>query len=60
MNTAVTVVGLAIGVMILGAGLYFFAKHKSDAESRKIYGITAAVGALIVLGLIIRVWIAGW
>lgn len=60
MNTVVTVVGLVIGAMILGAGLYFLSKSKGDQESRKIYGITSLVGAAIVIGLIIKVLVAGW
>lgn len=59
MNMVITVVGLVIGVMILGAGLYFLAKNKNDAESRRIYGVIAAIGAVIVVGLVIKVLIAG-
>ena len=34
------------GIAVAGAGLYYLSKSK-DAESRKIYGITTAVGAVI-------------
>lgn len=60
MNTAVTVVGLVIGVMILCGGLYFLTKNRADAESKRVYGTISAVGAVIVLGLVIKVLVAGW
>lgn len=40
---------LVIGILILAAGLYYLAKNKDDAESRKIYGIIAAVGAVVAV-----------
>ncbi len=51
---ALSVIILVIGVMIFGAGVYYFAKEKADAESRKIYGITSAVGAVIVVVGVVR------
>lgn len=44
-----TIAALLIGLLIFGAGLYYFVQNKHDAESRKIYGITAAVGAVIAI-----------
>ena len=44
------IIGLIIGILILAAGLYYFAKEKDNAESRKIYGITALVGAVVSVG----------
>ncbi len=49
-----SIVFLVIGLMILGAGLYYLIKEKNDPESRKIYGIMSIVGALIVVGAIIK------
>ncbi|MFT3983440.1 MAG: hypothetical protein QM697_06010 [Lachnospiraceae bacterium] len=49
------IIGLVIGVMILGAGIYYLVKEKNDQESRKIYSITSAVGAAIILGLILKI-----
>ena len=43
------VIGLLIGILILGAGVFYLMKEKKDAESRKIYTITSVVGAVIVL-----------
>ena len=41
------IIGLIIGVLVLGAGIYYLVKEKNDPESRKIYTITSIVGALI-------------
>jgi len=53
------VIGLAIGIMILGAGIYYLVKEKDDKESRKIYSITSVVGAVIILILILKIVIGG-
>ena len=45
----ITIVGLIIGILMFGAGLYYLSQNKNDAESRKIYGITAAVGAVVAV-----------
>ena len=45
----IVILGLLIGLLILGAGLYYFAKNKQDAESRRIYGITSVVGAAVAV-----------
>ena len=37
----VSVLLVLVGIMLLGAGLFYLSKNKQDAESRKIYGITA-------------------
>lgn len=49
------IVGTCIGALILGGGLYYWIKEKEDGESRKIYGITTGVGALIVVGMLIQI-----
>ena len=43
----ISVIGLVIGVIILIAGLYYLAQEKEDPESRKIYTIVSAIGAVI-------------
>ncbi len=48
------VIAILIGLLILGAGFYYLVKEKKDGESRKIYGITTAAGAVIVLGAVIK------
>lgn len=55
-----TIVILVIGVMISGAGIYYFLKEKKDTESRKIYGITTAVGLIICAAIIIKILLPGF
>ena len=43
----VKILGIIIGLLILGAGLYYLIKEKDSAESRKIYGITSLIGAVL-------------
>ena len=43
----VKLVGLIIGILVLGAGIYYLAKEKHDAESRKIYTIASVIGGVI-------------
>ena len=40
----VKIIGLIVGLLVLGAGLYYLVKEKKDPESRKIYGVVSAVG----------------
>ena len=46
---AIKIIGLIIGILILGAGVNYLVKEKTDKESKKIYTITSAVGALIAV-----------
>lgn len=48
------IIALIIGVMIFGAGIYYLIKEKDDRESKKIYAITTAAGAVIIAGFIIK------
>ena len=41
---AIKIVGLIIGILILGVGVYYLAKEITDKESKKIYTITSVVG----------------
>lgn len=41
---AITIIGIIIGTMIFGAGIYYLAKEKTDREARKIYTITTVAG----------------
>lgn len=47
---AITIIGIIIGAMILGAGIYYLVKEKADKEARKIYTITTVAGVLIPPG----------
>ena len=42
----IKIIAIVIGVLILGAGLYYLSKEKHDPESKKIYGVISAVGAI--------------
>ena len=42
-------IGLIIGALILGAGIYYLVKEKADPESKKIYTIISIIGAFIVV-----------
>ena len=48
------VIGLLIGIAVLLAGLFYMVKEKNDPESRKIYMITAGIGAVITVCMIFR------
>ena len=50
------IIGIVIGLLVLGAGIYYLIKEKDDKESKKIYGITSGVGALVtVISIVILV-----
>lgn len=55
---AITIIGIIIGAMILGAGIYYLAKEKADREARKIYTITTVAGALVLAGAILKLVLA--
>lgn len=44
---AIKIIGLLIGVLVLGAGVYYLAKEQHDPESKKIYTVASVIGALI-------------
>lgn len=45
----VKIIALIIGILILGAGIYYLAKEKDDAESRKIYTVISVIGAAVTV-----------
>lgn len=55
-----TIAVLLIGAAILAGGLYYLVKEKSDKESRKIYGIISAVGAVVIIGTVIKMIAVGF
>lgn len=55
----ITIIGILIGALILGAGIYYLVKEKEDKEARKIYTITTVAGALILAGAILKLFLAG-
>ena len=44
---AIKIIGLIIGILVLGAGIYYLVKEKHDPESKKIYTIVSVVGGII-------------
>ena len=46
---AVKIIGLIIGVLVLGGGLYYLTQEKDDKESRKIYSIVSLIGGVIAI-----------
>lgn len=43
----VKIIGLIIGILVLGAGLFYLRKEKNDPESRKIYIIISVIGGVV-------------
>lgn len=52
---AVKIIGLIIGILVLGMGLYYRAKEKGDPESKKIYTAVSVIGAALALVCLILV-----
>lgn len=44
---AVKIIGLIVGLLVLGAGIYYLAKEKHDPESKRIYAVVSAAGGII-------------
>ena len=40
----VCIIGILIGLLVLGTGIYYLHQEKHDSESRKIYTIVSVVG----------------
>ena len=51
----IRIIGLVIGLLVLAAGLYYLVHEKSDPESRKIYGVISAVGAVLSLAMLLKI-----
>ena len=56
----ITIIMLLIGIMILGGGLYYLLKEKGDEEARRIYLITVLAGAVLTIGVIVKIVLAGF
>ena len=47
----VCIIGILIGLLVLGTGIYYLHQEKHDSESRKIYTIVSVVAAVwLILG----------
>lgn len=51
------IIGLIIGLLILAFGAYYLVKESQDADSRKIYGIATAVGVIITVFMLIKLFV---
>lgn len=43
----IKIIGLIIGILVLGVGLYYRAQEKHDPESEKIYTVVSLVGLAV-------------
>lgn len=59
-GTVFTIIGLLIGAAIAGAGIYYLIKEKNDKDSKKIYGTFTRIGLAIVIGVVIKIIVAGF
>lgn len=53
-DIVIAVIALIIGVIVLCAGIYYLRKEKDDRESKKIYSVTAGIGALVTAAAVVR------
>ena len=40
-------IGLLIGILVLGAGIYYLVREKHDPESRTIYTVISVIGGVV-------------
>ena len=50
----ISIIGMLIGALVAGAGIYYLVKEKWDKESVKIYGIISGVGGVIFVAMLIK------
>lgn len=43
----IKIIGLIIGILIFGAGIYYLVKEKGDRESKKIYTVISVIGGMV-------------
>ena len=43
------IIGLVIGLLVLGAGIYYLSKEKHDPESKRIYTVVSVIGGLVAI-----------
>jgi hypothetical protein len=59
-STIFTVFGLLFGIALIAGGGYYLLKEKGDKDSVKIYGTFVGIGAVITVGMIIKIIAAGF
>ncbi len=43
----IKIIGLLVGLLVLGLGIYYLVKEKDDPESRKIYTVISVIGGIV-------------
>ena len=43
----IKIIGLIIGILVLGTGIYYLAKEQHDPKSKKIYTVISVIGGII-------------
>ena len=50
----ISIIGMLIGALVAGAGIYYLIKEKRDKESVKIYGIISGIGGVILIAMLVK------
>ena len=50
----ISIIGMVIGALIAGAGIYYLVKEKQDKESMKIHRIISGVGSVILIAMLVK------
>ncbi len=53
----VKIIGLIIGILVLGAGIYYLVKEKHDPESKKIYTVVSVIGGVVTAACAVLLFI---
>lgn len=53
---AIKIIGLIIGILVLGAGLFYRIREKQDPESRKIYTLISLAGGVVAVLCAVLLW----
>ena len=53
----VKIIGLIIGILVLGAGIYYLVKENHDPESKKIYTVVSVIGGVVTAACAVLLFI---
>lgn len=48
------IIGLIIGLLVAGAGIYYLSQEKNDPEVKKIYTVISVIGLIIAVAMLIK------
>lgn len=48
------IIGLIIGLLVAGAGIYYLSQEKNDPEAKKIYTVISVIGLIIAVVMLIK------